>query len=193
MSACPTAPPAARPGALSTLSIDQAKAALALARGGTVSAAADAIGVHRASIYNWFKSDPNFQQAIEEIRRDRIERLNDQMRELDSLALSRLRRILEDDSVPAAVQLRAALAVLERSKKLLGIEEWNVPRMESLGATLERKPDVAEPPAFDTTRQTSTLFAVSGGDSLPPAASREPRAATVRPGAGRSQWRAPTA
>jgi hypothetical protein len=82
------------------------------------------------------------------------------MRELESLALARLRRLLEDDSVPASVQLRAALTILNRPKRALGIEEWNVPRMESLDATLNRKPHVTEPPAFDTTRQISTLFAV---------------------------------
>jgi AcrR family transcriptional regulator len=151
-----------RPDPVGALSADQTKAALTLAYGGTVSAAADAIGVHRSSIYNWFKSDPNFKQAVEEIRRDRNERLIDQMREIESLALARLRRLLVDDSVPASVQLRAALAVLNRPKDAPGIEEWNVPRAESLDATLKRKPHVAEPPAFDTTRQISTLFEVSG-------------------------------
>ena len=156
MSACPAAPAATGSGAFGALSVDQAKAALTLARGGTVTAAADAIGVHRASIYNWFKNDPGFKQAIEEIRRDRNERLNDEMRALDSLALSRLRRILEDDSVPAAVQLRAALAILKRPKELGGLEEWNLPHMESLRATIDRKPNVAQPPTFDTTRHIST-------------------------------------
>jgi AcrR family transcriptional regulator len=159
-----------RPDPVGAPSADQTKAALTLAYGGTVSAAADAIGVHRSSIYNWFKSDPNFKQAVEEIRRDRNERLADQMRELESLALARLRRILEDDSVPASVQLRAALAILNRPKEALGIEEWNVPRAESLETTLKRKPHVAEPPAFDTTRQISTLFAAS---EAPPARQRE--------------------
>ena len=149
------------PDSVGALSADQTKAALTLAYGGTVSAAADAIGVHRSSIYNWFKSDPNFKQAVEEICRDRNERLIDQMRELESLALARLRRLLEDDSVPASVQLRAALAILNRPKEAPGIEEWNVPRAESLETTLKRKPHVAEPPKFDTTRQISTLFAVS--------------------------------
>jgi hypothetical protein len=83
------------------------------------------------------------------------------MRELESLALARLRRLIEDDSVPASVQLRAALAILNRPKEPSGREDWNVPRMESLDATLNRKPLLAEPPALDTTRQTSTLFAVS--------------------------------
>ena len=156
------APTVSTGAAIGALSLDQAKAALALARGGTVSAAAGAIGVHRSSIYNWFKSDPNFKQAIDQIRRDRNESLIDEMRELESLALARLRHILEDDSVPAAVQLRAALTLLSRPKEPSGSEEWNVPRMESLSTTLDRKPLLAEP-AFDTTRQISTLFAISDG------------------------------
>ena len=175
-----------RPDPVGALSAAQTKAALTLAYGGTVSAAADAIGVHRSSIYNWFKSDPNFKQAVEAIQRDRNERLSDQMRELEALALARLRRLLEDDSVPASVQLRAALTILNRPKEPSGRENWNVPRMESLGTTLERKPSLAKPPAFDTTRQISTLLAVSdpvtagastGSQSLRPmmAQSRPPK------------------
>ena len=164
--AVPTSPDPA--GALSAA---QTKAALTLAYGGTVSAAADAIGVHRSTIYSWFKSDPNFKQAVEEIRRDRYERLSDQLREIEALALARLRRLLEDDSVPASVQLRAALAILNRPKELSGREAWNVPHMESPGATLERRPAVASPPKFDTTRQISTLFtgsdAANAGNSAP--------------------------
>jgi hypothetical protein len=56
--AAPTIP--TRPDPVGALSTAQIKAALTLAYGGTVSAAADSIGVHRSSIYNWFKSDPNF-------------------------------------------------------------------------------------------------------------------------------------
>jgi hypothetical protein len=164
--AAPVVPTRPDPGPLGALSAAQTTAALTLAYGGTVSAAADTAGVHRSSIYNWFKSDPNFKQAVEEIRRDRNERLIDQMRELESLALARLRCLLDDDSVPASVQLRAALAILNRPKEAPGIEEWNVPRAESLETTLKRKPLVAEPPKFDTTRQTSTLFAVSDATNV---------------------------
>ncbi len=178
MSACPAPPAAARSGAFSALSHEQADAALALARGGTVSAAADAVGVHRASIYNWFKTDPNFKRAIEEIRRDRNGRLLDDMRHLESLAISRLRHILEDDSVPAAVQLRAALTILTRPKPTAGIEEWNVPRMESLRTTLDRRPSVAQAPEFDTSRHFSTLFEDFTRESRPP----DPQGGTARPG-----------
>ena len=147
-------PPASTPsGAVSALSIDQAKAALALARGGTVSAAADSIGVHRSSIYHWYKSDPNFKQAIEEIRREWHDRLIDEMRRLESLALLRLRHILEDDSVSAGVQLRAALTILTRLKESSVSPEWSLPHMESLGYTIEDDPLAVEPPTFDTFRQ----------------------------------------
>jgi AcrR family transcriptional regulator len=170
-----------RPDPVGALSADQTKAALTLAYGGTVSTAADAAGVHRSSIYNWFKSDPNFKQAVEAICRDRNERLSDQMRELESLALARLRRLLEDDSVPASVQLRAALAVLNRPKESSGHEDWNVPRMESLETTLTRKPLVAQPPAFDAPRQISTLFAASAGGVAGP---ESPRPAEIRTKSG---------
>ena len=169
--AAPTVP--ISPDHAGALSAAQTKAALSLAYGGTVTAAADAIGVHRSTIYNWFKSDPNFKQAVEEIRRDRYERLNDQMRELESLALARLRRLLEDDSVPASVQLRAALAILNRPKESPVHEDWNVPRMESLDATLERRPQLAEPPKFDTIRHISALFADSDPANRPPAMSAQ--------------------
>ena len=168
-----SAPPV-RPHSLGALSIDQTQAALILARGGTVSAAADAIGVHRATIYNWFKNDAGFQQAVEEIRRERSGRLKDVMRELDALALARLRHILEDVAVPPAVQLRAALAVLGRSQSHAGDEDWNVPRMESLNATLLRRPDAAVPPEFDTTRQISALLTDFGGDAHALAAAPQP-------------------
>ena len=132
------------------------------------SAAADSIGVHRSSIYNWFKSDPNFKQAIEEVRREWNERLIDEMRRLESLALLRLRHILEDDCVPAAVQLRAALTILTRLKETSVSPEWSLPRMESLGFTIDDDPTAVEPPTFDTIRQNSTLFAISGRASHPP-------------------------
>jgi hypothetical protein len=160
-----SAPPTS--GAVSALSLDQAKAAVALARGGTVSAAADSIGVHRSSIYNWFKSDPNFKQAVEEIRREWNERLTDEMRRLESLALLRLHHILEDDSVSAGVQLRAALTILTRLKESSVSPEWSLPRMENVRFTIEDNPVVVEPPTFDTIRHNSTLFAISGGESLP--------------------------
>ena len=98
----------ARESALARLSTAQAQAAMALARGATVTAAADALGVHRSTIYHWFKTDPAFKIAVEETWRERIERTNDEMREIEALALINLRAILQDPTAPAGVRLRAA-------------------------------------------------------------------------------------
>ena len=149
------------------LSPDQARVVLTLAQGGTVTHAADATGVHRSTIYNWFKQDPLFKQAVIEVRRERNERLFDQMRELESLALARLRRLLEDDSVPASVQLRAATLVLNRCQRDTGTEEWNIPVMESLRCTLERRPSVAKTPEFDMFRHLSTQSGASDPGAAP--------------------------
>ena len=141
------------------LTPDQTRAAIALAQGRTVTAAADSIGVHRSTLYNWFKDDPVFRRAVEEIRRERYERVKDEMRDLENLALARLRRILEDDAVPPAVQLRAAMLVLNRPFDTLGLETWHTPSSENLETTVQRRPGVLETPETAVVRQISTLFA----------------------------------
>jgi len=161
MSACHALPIPAREPALARLSPAQAQAAMALARGATVTAAADALGVHRSTIYNWFKTDPAFQTAIDETWRERIERINDEMREIEALALLNLRAILQDPTAPAGVRLRAAAMVLQRPKDSYNCEEWHMPDMENLNVTLERRPNLAQPPAFDALRHNSTEFTIS--------------------------------
>jgi len=88
------------------------------------------------------------------------------MRELESLALARLRRLLEDDSVPASVQLRAALAILNRPKEPLGIEEWNVPGMESLETTLKTQTARRQGAQVRHNSTDFDTFAVSDGARL---------------------------
>jgi AcrR family transcriptional regulator len=69
------------------LSPAQAKAALAMAHGQTVTKAAAAAGVHRTSIYHWFKTDKRFQAAAAELHLEIAMQRKDEMRELDALAL----------------------------------------------------------------------------------------------------------
>ncbi|MEO8660105.1 MAG: hypothetical protein ABI693_16665 [Bryobacteraceae bacterium] len=113
---------------LGALSPAQARAAITLAHGGTVTAAA----VHHSTIYNWYENDTHFQCAIKEIFGERNRRLLDQMRELDALALP-----------------RAATAVLNRPVDQHGEDAWRLPHMESLGATIHCRPDVLDTPEFD--------------------------------------------
>jgi len=137
---------------LYALSPAQARAAITLAHGGTVTAASDAAAVHRSTIYNWYENDSTFQCAIKEIFDERNRRLLDQMRELDTLALVRLHRILADDAISPSVHLRAAMAVLNRPVDHHGEEAWQMPHMESLDATIHCRPDVLDTPEFDTHR-----------------------------------------
>ncbi|MEO8661647.1 MAG: helix-turn-helix domain-containing protein [Bryobacteraceae bacterium] len=161
MSACHAQPLPARETALARLSPAQAQAAMALARGATVTAAADALGVHRSTIYNWFKTDPTFKTAVDETWRERVERTNDEMREIEALALINVRAILQDLTAPAGVRLRAAAMILQRPKDSHNCEEWHMPDMENLNVTLERRPNLAKPPAFDALRHNSTEFTIS--------------------------------
>lgn len=148
----------------------QARAAITLAHGGTVTVAAAEAGVHRSTIYNWFENDPVFQLAINEIYRERNLRLLDEMRQIETLALTRLRRILEDDTVPASIHLRAAMQVLNRPKHVMGnAEKWSLPVMEDLDRTIEKRPSVLETPTFDIPRQPSTEIAMPA-EPRPPAA-----------------------
>jgi len=148
------------------LTPEQTRAAIALAQGATVTAAADSVGIHRSTLYNWFKDDPAFRCAVEEIRRERYERIKDQMRELETLALSRVRRILEDDSAPAAIQLRAAILVLNRPLDHIGLETWHTPATEDLNLTLERRPSLLKQPDTPIVRHISTLSANQPGVTI---------------------------
>jgi AcrR family transcriptional regulator len=137
---------------LQSLSPTQARAAITLAHGGTVTAAADAAAVHRSTIYNWYENDTNFQCAVKEIFDERNRRLLDQMRELDALALVRLHRILADDDASPSIHLRAAMSVLNCPLDQHGEDAWRMPHMESLDATIHCRSDILDTPEFDAHR-----------------------------------------
>ena len=142
---------------LLSLPAAQARAAITLAHGGTVTAAAAAAGVHRSTIYHWYDKDVRFWAAVNDVQKERNLRLLDEMRHLESLALSRLRRILEDDTVSPSVHLRAATLILNRPKDATWrTEKWSLPKMENLDQQLEKTPGLAEPPKFDIHRHFST-------------------------------------
>jgi AcrR family transcriptional regulator len=97
----------------------------ALAQGQTVTAAARSAGVHRATIYDWFKSVPGFTDAVHQAREEFRETLDDGLQDLASKALSALAAILEDPKMPAGPRVRAALAVLHRPQ--FPNPDWNLP------------------------------------------------------------------
>ena len=97
-----------------SLSPIQANVVAALAQGRTVSAAARQAGVHRGTIHNWLKAQPEFKTAVHAARREYTALVDDQLRELASTALDTLRALLENPDTGSIVRLKAALAILER-------------------------------------------------------------------------------
>jgi hypothetical protein len=100
---------------ISGLAPAQQQIVQALAQGSTITAAAAAIGVHRATIYRWL-SDDHFQQAVRAAHADYVLALRDQLKELSSLALSALYKLLTKPEISDTVLLRTSLAVLARPR-----------------------------------------------------------------------------
>jgi AcrR family transcriptional regulator len=99
---------------LSSLSPVQAQVIQVLAKGSTVTAAANAAGIHRTTIHHWLRTQKEFAAALEQAHEEYVEQLRDELQELSGLALSKMRELLDDPNTPASVRLRAALAVLQR-------------------------------------------------------------------------------
>ena len=108
-----------------TLTPQQAEIVHALSQGATITAAAQASGLHRTTVYNWLKTQPAFESAVEQARADYILTLRDDLKSMSCLALSTLRSILETSDIPAAVRLKAALAVLHRPE--FPVPGWSLP------------------------------------------------------------------
>ena len=112
------------------LSPAQSQVVAALAQGDTVTVAAKKAGIHRTTIHNWFRNEPEFKAAVENAKSEYVASLNDEMRDLAAIALKTLHNLLEDPNTPGFVRLKTALAVLERPK--FPDPGWQLPeRIES--------------------------------------------------------------
>jgi uncharacterized protein YchJ len=96
-----------------TLSTAQLDAVVYLAAGISISATAQQLNVHRATIHNWLKL-PDFQAEILQARQDHAEYLQARLKEIADLALDAIRHTLTAPDISPAVKLKAALAVLDR-------------------------------------------------------------------------------
>jgi transposase-like protein len=139
---------------LSTLSSVQAQVVAALVSGSTMTRAAAEAGVHRSTIYNWIRTEPAFSEALSETRTELTGQLLDKLHEMSGLALSAIRKLLEDPETPAPVRLRAALAVLGRPSG----SGWVLP--ETIPITRSRP--AATPPAPEETPRNAVCPCGSG-------------------------------
>ena len=95
------------------LSPKQTEGMQALLLGATVTHAAARAGVDRSTLYRWLNDDPKFHGELTRIKRERFESARAQIRNLSEDAVKTIRALITGAKVPAAVRLKAALAVLE--------------------------------------------------------------------------------
>jgi hypothetical protein len=100
------------------LSPVQEKIALALASGSSIAAAARDASLTRQTIHNWLHRNPAFAALVQQERSLHIQSIRARVSLLSDRALTALDRVLADPSMPPGVQVRAALAVLNRSVKM---------------------------------------------------------------------------
>ena len=122
------------------LSPAQSKVVVALARGESITAAAEKARVHRTTVHHWFRHEPNFKAALLAAQKEYVETLEFELHELSRGALRTLRELVEDRFAPRALRLKVALAIL------------NQPRSPKPGWSLPEQVEVlpapqTEPPA----------------------------------------------
>jgi uncharacterized protein YecA (UPF0149 family) len=96
-----------------TLTPDQHHVLALLAEGQSLTAAAEAVGVHRNTIRNWRRSVPAFAREIEFAVREQALVWHEASLILAPKAAAVLEEILNDPAASASIRLRAALAVLK--------------------------------------------------------------------------------
>jgi hypothetical protein len=160
-----------------SLSPAQAKVIKSLARGQTVTAAAEDAGVHRTTIHHWIRTEPAFKIAVETAQSEYAAELNDGIRELAARALLTLHDLLQDISTPPAVRLKTALAILQRPHA--PNPGWNLP------VPIETQP-------IETNRDATPIAGAKEPDApkaAPPAPAPIARCAPCPCGSGRKYKR----
>lgn len=92
----------------------QGHVATSLAAGASLTSAAESANVGRTTIYDWLNNSMDFSAAVEQARSEFVLILRDQLRDASVKALATITAILDDPTAPAAVRLKAALAILNR-------------------------------------------------------------------------------
>jgi len=107
------------------LSTVQQCVANALAAGATLTAAAEAHGVHRVTVYRWMKSSRPFAAALHRARAEFVLARRDDLHHLSNRALETLLAILDNPKASPAVLLRTSMFILQRPQ--LPKTGWSMP------------------------------------------------------------------
>jgi len=94
----------------SSLTQAQKRVLALMSAGSTASAAARSVSVHRNTVGNWQRSSV-FREALADARRAQDAAWREQAASLAPQAIGAIQAILADPQAPAAVRLKAALAI----------------------------------------------------------------------------------
>jgi hypothetical protein len=117
---------AERPGAThgeDALSAAQHRAVITLLEYPTVKEAAEASGVHKATVYRWLR-EPQFQAAYREARREAVSRATARLQQISGEAVEALREIVADRSQQGASRVGAARVILDYAAKMTELEDF---------------------------------------------------------------------
>lgn len=128
------------------LTATQNQVVVALSTGASLSAAAQAAGISRSTIYSWL-NDPLsvFSKAIDLAKQQFADSLRDQLHDAAVSALHALIAILNDPKASPSVKLKASLAILTRTDS--GKKVWNLPQYAEteLNTSEQNFEDLPEP------------------------------------------------
>ncbi len=94
------------------LAPNQLEVLKALSSGLSISAAAEAAGIHRTTVHHWCRTIPEFRNTVDAVRQARTDAVRDAMHELLAPSLAVLTNILMDPSTSPSLRLHAAMAVI---------------------------------------------------------------------------------
>lgn len=101
----------------------QHRAVIALLEHPTVKDAAEAAGVHKATMYRWLQQ-PEFQAAYREARREAVSQVTARLQQISGEAVEALREIVGDRSQQGASRVGAARCILDYAAKMTEIEDF---------------------------------------------------------------------
>jgi acyl-CoA reductase-like NAD-dependent aldehyde dehydrogenase len=87
----------------------------AIANGASMGEAAAQVSLHRNTVGNWRRTSQTFRDAFTKAQYDRALQIHEQAVTLVTEAVGAIREILRDQSTPASVRLKAALAILQQA------------------------------------------------------------------------------
>jgi hypothetical protein len=101
-----------------TLTPKQDQVLALISAGFSTIAAAQQAGIHRNTVANWLRSE-QFKSALADARNEKQLLYWDQAEILAAEAIADLRKLKDDPQAPAAVRLRAIMAVLDHARKFI--------------------------------------------------------------------------